>query len=196
MIWRAFELEKSIEIKKLISFMEETEKLKSVVRTAWTNSGRRESTAEHSWRLALFAGIMFDYFPELDLSKILIMSLIHDIGEIYEGDISAALYPDKEAKYDTEHQAAQSVFAILPKPQADRLMDIWLEYNNNATPEAKLVKALDKAETIIQHNQGSNPSDFNYQFNLEYGREYFENGEILEMLRSVIDDKTKQKMSS
>lgn len=65
-----------MEIKKYISFIEEAEKLKSVVRTAWTSKGRRESTAEHSWRLALFACVLSDDFPELDLSKVLIMSLI------------------------------------------------------------------------------------------------------------------------
>lgn len=183
-----------MKIDELIAFIEESEKLKSVLRTAWTGKGRQESTAEHSWRLALFASVMFDYFSDLDLSKILIMSLIHDIGEIYEGDISAALYPDKEAKYYTEYQAAQSVFDILSEPQASRMMNIWIEYNNNSTPEAKLVKALDKAETIIQHNQGNNPSDFNYQFNLEYGKEYFEYNEVLKLLRSIIDKKTGQKM--
>ncbi|WP_326975092.1 HD domain-containing protein [Caproicibacter sp. BJN0012] len=184
-----------MEIKKLISFIEESEKLKSVVRTAWTSEGRRESTAEHSWRLALFAGVLSDSFPELDLSKILMMSLIHDIGEIYEGDISAASCPDKRAKYAAEYQAAQSVFAILPEPQASRLMDIWMEYNDNSTPEAKLVKALDKAETIIQHNQGNNPPDFDYQFNLEYGKEYFQSDDRLKPLRSMIDEKTRQRMA-
>ena len=183
-----------MEIKKLISFIEEAEKLKSVVRTAWTSEGRRESTAEHSWRLALFAGVLSDFFPELDLSKILLMSLIHDIGEIYDGDISAASCPDKEAKYTAECQAAQSVFSILPEPQAGRMMDIWTEYNEGSTPEAKLVKALDKAETIIQHNQGNNPSDFNYQFNLEYGKEYFESDDRLKLLRTIIDEKTRQRI--
>jgi putative hydrolase of HD superfamily len=183
-----------MEIEKLILFIEESEKLKSVVRTAWTSKGRRESTAEHSWRLALFAGVLSDSFPDLDLSKILMMSLIHDIGEIYEGDISAASCPDKEAKHTAEYQAARSVFAILPEPQASRMMDIWIEYNDNSTPEAKLVKALDKAETIIQHNQGNNPSDFNYQFNLKYGKEYFESDDRLKLLRSMIDEKTRQRM--
>ncbi len=182
-----------MELEKYIAFIEETEKLKSVVRTAWTSNGRRESTAEHSWRLALFAGTLKEYYPELDLVKIIMMSLIHDIGEIYEGDISAALCPDKDDKYDMEYKAAQSVFALLPEPQASQLMDIWLEYNNNATPEAKLVKALDKAETIIQHNQGDNPADFDYQFNLGYGKEYFKNNEMLELLRSIIDERTSQK---
>jgi putative hydrolase of HD superfamily len=179
-----------MEIEKYIAFIEEAEKLKSVVRTAWTSSGRRESTAEHSWRLALLAGIMSDGYPGLDVSKVLMMSLIHDIGEIYDGDISAALRPDKENKHDAEYRAAKAVFSILPEPQAKQMMDIWTEYNDNATPEAKLVKALDKAETIIQHNQGSNPSDFDYSFNLEYGKEYFEKDDVLKRLREMIDEKT------
>ncbi len=182
-----------MEIEKYISFIEEAERLKSVIRTAWTGSGRRESTAEHSWRLALFAGIMSNDYPGLDMSKVLMMSLIHDIGEIYEGDISAALNPDKERKYDTECRAAKAVFSILPEPLAQRLMDIWKEYNDNATPEAGMVKALDKAETIIQHNQGNNPPDFDYRFNLEYGREYFEKDDKLKLLRALIDEKTSRK---
>jgi putative hydrolase of HD superfamily len=182
-----------MEIEKYIAFIEEAEKLKSVVRTAWTGSGRRESTAEHSWRLALLAGIMSGEYPGLDVAKVLMMSLIHDIGEIYEGDISAALNPDKESKYDMEYRAAKAVFSILPEPQSKRMMDIWLEYNDNITPEAKLVKALDKAETIIQHNQGSNPENFDYRFNLEYGKEYFENDDTLKRLRALIDEKTGRK---
>ena len=82
----------------------------------------------------------------------------------------------------------------LPQKQAIRMIDIWVEYNENVTPEAKLVKALDKAETIIQHNQGKNPPDFDYKFNLEYGREYFEQNDVLKLLRSIIDEKTRQKI--
>lgn len=181
-----------MELEKYIAFIEEAEKLKSVVRTAWTSNGRRESTAEHSWRLALLAGAMKDYYPELDLSKIMMMCLIHDIGEIYEGDISAALCPDKDDKYEMEYKAAKKVFTLLPEKQANQMMDLWLEYNNNATPEAQLVKALDKAETMIQHNQGDNPSDFNYQFNLGYGKAYFKDNKMLEQLRALIDEKTRK----
>jgi putative hydrolase of HD superfamily len=183
-----------MELKKVISFIEEAELLKSVVRTAWTGQGRRESTAEHSWRLAMFAGIMQDNYPELDLSRILMMCLIHDIGEIYEGDVSAALQPDQEDKFQTEYSAAQKVFSVLPEHQAGKLMEIWLEYNEGTTPEARLVKALDKAETIIQHNQGKNPSDFNYEFNLVYGRKYFVEDAVLGELRSMLDDRTRENM--
>ena len=187
-IWVVNELD----LEKYMAFIEESEKLKSVLRTAWTSSGRRESTAEHSWRLALLASVMKEYYPELDLSKIIMMCLIHDMGEIYDGDISAALCPDKDDKFEMEYKAAKQVFTLLPERQANQMIDLWLEYNNNATPEAQLVKALDKAETIIQHNQGDNPSDFDYQFNLKYGMEYFKNNEMLEQLRVLIDEKTRK----
>lgn len=183
-----------MEIEDCISFIEEAEKLKSTVRTAWTSTGRRESTAEHSWRLALLVYVLSEYFPNIDLSKALIMSLVHDIGEIYEGDISAKLKPDKEVKHKAEYKAAKKVFALLPQPQSGRLMDIWSEYNEGSTPEAKLVKAIDKAETIIQHSKGKNPPDFDYKFNLDYGKEYFEGNDILKRLRSIIDEKTTLKI--
>lgn len=183
------------DLQKTMDFIREAEKLKSVVRTAWTSGGRRESTAEHSWRLALLAGVLADSFPEADPAKVLMMCLIHDIGEIYEGDISAALRPDPKAKYETESRAARSVFALLPEPQAGRLMELWEEYGRNSTPEARLVKALDKAETILQHNQGKNPPDFDYEFNLEYGKEYFKENRILERLRAMLDDETQGKAS-
>lgn len=181
------------DLRKTKAFIEEAEKLKSVVRTAWTGTGRRESTAEHSWRLALLAGVLAGYFPEADPAKVLMMCLIHDIGEIYDGDISAALRPDQEAKHEAEYRAARSVFARLPGPQAACLLGLWEEYNRNSTPEARLVKALDKAETILQHNQGKNPPDFDYAFNLEYGKEYFEGNEILKKFRAMLDADTEKK---
>lgn len=182
-----------MDINRYIAFIEETERLKSVERTAWTSTGRRESTAEHSWRLALLAGLLAENRRDLDLSKVYLMCLIHDVGEIYEGDISAALQPDADDKYEREYQAAKKLFSLLPEEVGKRMMEIWIEYNDNSTPEAKLVKALDKAETIIQHNQGKNPEDFNYEFNLEYGKGYFKEDDILKLLRSIIDEKTRQK---
>lgn len=182
------------ELEKITAFIDETEKLKSVVRTAWTSTGRRESTAEHSWRLALLAGLLTDYFPETDPAKVMMMCLIHDIGELYGGDVSAALRPDPDEKHETEARAASAVFSLLPEAQARRLAELWNEYCSAASPEARLVKALDKAETILQHNRGKNPPDFDYAFNLEYGREYFEDGGLLEQLRAMLDAETRGKL--
>ena len=120
----------------------------------------------------------------------LLMSLIHDMGELYGGDVSAALRPDPQEKTEEERQAVRRVFSLLPEAQAASLLALWEEYNANATPEARLVKALDKAETILQHNQGRNPQDFDYRFNLDYGKDYFEDNCPLRELRRRLDAET------
>lgn len=178
----------------LIRFLQEAEGLKSVLRTAWTASGRRESTAEHTWRLTLFAALVLEHYPALDAARVLRMCLIHDLGELYDGDISAALYPDEQTKYGQERAAVERVFALLPEPLGEQMLALWTEYGENRTPEAKLVKALDKAETILQHNQGANPPDFDYAFNLGYGRELFEEDELLTGLRAELDRQTRARM--
>lgn len=76
-------------LNKYMDFIKVAEGLKSVTRTAWTSTGRRESTAEHSWRLVLLASVLLEEFPELDKQRVLLMALIHDMGEVYTGDISA-----------------------------------------------------------------------------------------------------------
>ena len=95
--------------------------------------------------------------------------------------------PDPDQKYRQELEAAQKVFSLLGEPQQSALMALWQEYETGASPEARLVKALDKAETIIQHNQGKNPPDFDYAFTLGYGRKYFQEQSILAELRVLID---------
>lgn len=173
-----------------IRFIQELGLLKDVARTAYTVQGKQESTAEHSWRLAVLAGVMLQEYPQMDASRVLMMALIHDVGEIYEGDQSAALRPDEVKKYQTECRAVRKVFGLLEEPLRSRLMELWQEYEEGKTPEARLVKALDKAETIIQHNQGLNPPEFDYEFNLGYGRKYFEDDDLLRSLREKLDADT------
>ena len=102
-------------IEQYLRFIKEAERLKAVTRTAWTHDGRRESTAEHSWRLALFAGLAAGRLPGLNREKVLMMSLIHDMGELYGGDISAALCPDPQEKTDEESRAVRKAFSLLPE---------------------------------------------------------------------------------
>lgn len=180
---------------RYVRFIKEAEGLKSVTRTSWTATGRQESTAEHSWRLCLLASLLSHDMPDLDREKVLRMCLIHDLGELYSGDVSAAACPDQQAKYAEERAAAEAVFAFLPKPAAQEFFALWEEYNAAATPEARFVKALDKAETILQHNQGTNPADFDYAFNLAYGKEYFSGAPCLEPLRAILDSDTRDRMA-
>ncbi len=203
-------------VQSILTFVEEAERLKTVLRTAWLSDGQRESTAAHSWRLALFAGILLDEFPELDGKKVLMLALVHDLGELYDGDISAALRPDAGEKYKKEKAAIDRLAAILGGEAGEKFKILWQEYEAGETGEARLIKALDKAETIIQHNQGKNPPDFDYDFNLEYGQAYFQGGyfrrsssgesgqeemlisergqELLSQLRQKIDGDTRRRM--
>jgi len=79
---------------------------------------------------------------------------------------------------------------LLPPEAGATIREIWEEYEACQTPEARWVKALDKAETIIQHNQGANPAGFDYAFNLTYGSEYFDDGALLSDLRLLLDEET------
>ena len=179
-------------IDKVIRFIKEIENLKSVTRTAWTKTGRRESTAEHSWRLAMLLMVLREDFKDLDIDKAIKMSLVHDLGELYDGDISAKLQNDNDNKAEMEEKAMRRLLTILPENLAENIYDLWKEYNECSTKEAKLVKAMDKLETIVQHNQGNNPEDFDYEFNLQYGKQYFMDNEILEYMRYIIDEDTKE----
>lgn len=176
-------------LEKQLEFIKQAEGLKSVVREAWASTGRRESTAEHSWRLALLAGLLAPAF-NVDMATTLMMCLIHDLGELYIGDISAAALPDETEKHKAEERDVKHVLSLLPTEQKKALLALWYEYNDNTTPEARLVKALDKAETIIQHNQGKNPPDFDYAFNLDYGKPYFSDHPLLLQLREILDRET------
>lgn len=180
------------QLESYLNFIKTIEGIKSVTRTAWTESGRHESTAEHSWRLAMLALVLKDEFPELDSYKVLTMCLIHDMGELYTGDIPAIENPCAEDKESREHEDVTKIFGTLPEKAGTKLLELWEEYSEAATPEARLVKALDKAETILQHNQGKNPPDFDYGFNLSYGKKYFEDDSRLNVLREVLDKETKE----
>ena len=103
-------------LQSYLEFIKELELLKNITRTAWTSAGKKESTAEHSWRLALFTGIISQEFPELDGKKLLMMALVHDLGEIYDGDISAALLPDPDEKYKSEAGSVSRLLSLLEEP--------------------------------------------------------------------------------
>lgn len=181
-------------LNKYMDFIKAAEGLKSVTRTAWTSEGRRESTAEHSWRLALMAAVFLEEFSQLDKYKVILMALIHDMGEIYTGDISANSVFSSKEKEEAERRDIQEVFRMLPDRHRDFYISLWEEYESGVTPEARFVKAFDKGKTILQHIQGKNPEGFDYKFNLSYGKKYFQGDEKLEEIREFLDEETKEKI--
>lgn len=185
-----------INIEEVISFIKEVERIKNVTRTAWTSEGKQESVAEHSWRLAMLALVLTPHIPEVNFSKVINMCLVHDLGEAYEGDISATIPIDQDEKLINEEKDLLKLINNLPEPSREMILSLWKEYNEATSVEAKIAKSLDKMETIIQHNQGKNPSDFDYAFNITYGTEYVTINETINKLRKIIDEDTRKKLNS
>lgn len=182
-------------LSRYIDFIQRAESLKSTVRTAWTATGRRESTAEHSWRLALLALVLADEIPEADPLRLLQLCLVHDLGEAIHGDISAVDQRVDAPKSAAERADLEDLTSGLPARGREALLALWEDYETGGSLEARLIKGLDKLETIIQHNQGLNPPDFDYSFNLDYGRRQTAAHPLLEQLRRLADEGTARRVA-
>ncbi|MFI8033437.1 HD domain-containing protein [Acinetobacter sp. ABJ_C3_5] len=181
-------------IKGRLLFLKEAENLKNTMRSSYTSNGRNESTAEHTWRLALLALVFEDELKHLDFSKVLKMCLIHDLGETINGDIPATEKQNHPGKEAQEREDMLLLTQSLDAPLRNTLLNLWEEYESGQTQEAIAVKALDKLETILQHNQGMNPDDFDYEFNLGYGEKYTDKHPLFKSIRILLDAETREKI--
>ncbi len=177
----------------LLDFLRSAEQLKNTLRSGHTSQGRSESVAEHTWRLCLMALVFDEHFPDVDFARLIKICIIHDLGEAIGGDIPATHQGQPGAKADQERDDLLLLLAPLPPTLQDEITALWDEYEAAATPEARLAKALDKLETILQHNQGKNPDDFDYRFNLAYGRRYTSDDPLIAMIRQVLDEETERR---
>ena len=182
----------------ILEFLRATERLKVVTRSAYTSEGNPESVAEHSWRLCLMALVLRDEFPEVDLGKLLAMCVVHDLGEAIGGDVPAPEQARRRAldpgatKATQEREDLLTLLAPLPASVRQTITSLWDEYEAATSAEARAAKALDKLETILQHTQGANPADFDYRFNLGYGRGFTDGHPAIVRLRAVLDRETER----
>ena len=178
----------------VLDFLRAAEALKTTVRSGWTSAGERESVAEHSWRLCLMALVLHPEFPDVDFARLIRICIVHDLGEASGGDIPApeqAALP--EGKAADERRDLLRLLEPLPTASREEIVALWDEYEAAATPEARLAKALDKLETILQHNQGRNPADFDYRFNIGYGRRYTAEHPLIVEIRAILDAETERR---
>ena len=182
----------------ILAFLRAAERLKTTDRSAYTSTGGRESAAEHTWRLCLMALVLAPEFPDVDFARLVRICLVHDLGEAVSGDVPAPVQARRLAEDPAARKAPQerrdllTLLAPLPEARRNEIVALWDEYEAAATPEARLAKALDKLETILQHNQGHNPPDFDYRFNLEYGRRFTEYNPLIAELRRMLDGETER----
>ncbi|KXF82630.1 HD domain-containing protein [Enterovibrio coralii] len=181
---------KNNELVGILEFLRSTEQLKNTLRSAHTSNGRQESTAEHTWRLSLMVMLFAEQFPNIDALKLIKMCIIHDLGEVIGGDIAAVDQVVGSDKTTQEREDLITLINPLPTSLQDEILRLWDEYNTASTQEAKLAKAFDKIETLLQHTQGQNPQDFNYGFNLSYGRKYTDSNTLTAEIRAMIDVET------
>lgn len=183
----------------ILDFLRAAERLKTTTRSAWTSGGRSESVAEHTWRLCLMAMVLAPDFPGIDLAKLMKICVIHDLGEAIGGDVPAPEQARRAASGGWQGKAADErrdlleLLGPLPEELRTEISGLWDEYDAAATAEARLAKALDKLETILQHTQGDNPPGFDYRFNLGYGREHTASPPFIAALRDVLDRETERR---
>jgi len=183
----------SSSISSRLDFLRKAERLKDTLRSAYTTSGRTESVAEHTWRLTLLVITFADKLPDVDLLKLLKICILHDMGEAIDGDIPAPLQSPAASKSEKERNDFLVLVEALPDAVKFEFLSLWDEYEDGGSPEARAAKALDKLEMILQHNQGSNPADFDYEFNLEYGRAHTNKLPIAVRIRDLLDVETTAK---
>lgn len=185
-----------MEPKKLLEILSVAERLKCNTRHCDTSTGRRESVAEHSWRIALMAMLLTqeEEFQKLDMDKVIRMCLIHDLGEAFTGDIPSfeKNQTDEAAEEDLLTEWIQS----FPAAQKDAWLELLAEMNAMETPEAKTYKALDKIEAVIQHNESDIATwlPLEYDLQLTYGQEQMKFSPYFRKLREEVDLWTKKKI--
>ena len=180
----------------LLEFLNKIEKLKCNTRHSWTSSGRQESVAEHSWRLAVMAMLCADEYPELDINKVIKMCLIHDFGEAITGDIPAFLKTEQNEL--DEDVAVTKLLSVLPADIQTELQSLFDEMNARETPEAKLFKSLDNLEALVSHNEAdiSTWLPREYEENLTYGQKNCEWSEWTKGLRGEIKKDSIEKIKA
>ncbi len=179
----------------IVEFINSAEKLKDTLRSGRTSGSRLESTAEHSWRLALMAMLFTEGMGDVDQLRLLKLCLVHDLGEALSGDIPAPEQTKRTGKREQEMRDMEILCATLPADLRGQVLALWQEYDAEMTKEAKLAKGFDKLETILQHAVGDNPEDFDLSYNLAYGREQTEALFILSEIRQIADEMTRDRMN-
>ena len=141
-------------LEQQMDFCREIDKEKEVFRQTFLCSGnRRENDAEHAWHMALMAVVLQEYANEdIDLLKVMTMLLIHDIVEIDAGDTYAYDVEGLKSQAEREEKAATRIFGLLPEDQGTYMLDLFHEFEEGETAEARFAKALDNGQPVMQND--------------------------------------------
>ena len=138
-------------LKKQMEFALEIDKEKNIFRqTHLSGKGRRENDAEHAWHMAIMAYLLREYANEkVDISKVILMCLIHDIVEIDAGDTYAYDTEGLKLQKEKEAKAAERIFGLLPDDQRDEMKALFEEFEAHESPEARFVRVIDNLQPLM-----------------------------------------------
>jgi putative hydrolases of HD superfamily len=187
-------------VKQILEVIKLGEKLKRELRHSWLSDGRMESVAEHTWRVSLMAILIEKQLDQLvNMEKLLKMIVLHDLVEAKAGDIPAFETLDnderKRKKQENEMLAIKEIGEMLPTETGMGLYDIWIEFEEKSTYEAKVANALDKLEAQIQHNEAdfSTWIDIEQEMTFKLGK-HTQFDTFLEKLKDAIESEGEEKL--
>ncbi len=183
-----------MEARTLLDALHVAERLKDATRHCYTSGGRHESVAEHSWRAALMAYFLKDELTDIDVDKVIKMCLIHDLGEAFTGDIPS--FDKTTADEVREEELLYAWVDSLPGKVAEEMRSLFEEMAARETLEAKLFKAIDGMEAVIQHNESplSTWIPKEYELNKTYAEDRVTFSPYLTELRRLMKEDTLRKL--
>jgi putative hydrolase of HD superfamily len=180
--------------KDYLDILHMAERLKDTLRHCTTSKRRTESVAEHSWRMAFMALLLKGEFPQTNIDRVMEMCVIHDLGECFTGDIPT--FDKTDADRSREDELLGQWLSSLPDSISERFTSLFREMNEQKTAEAKLFKAIDKLEALIQHNESpiDTWSENERELNKVYAFDTVEFSQWLTSLRKEILSETLEKL--
>ena len=162
-------------LKKQLDFSLEIDKEKNIFRqTHLSGHGRNENDAEHAWHMAIMAYLLREYAnEEVDIAKVMIMCLIHDIVEIDAGDTYAYDEEGLKTQKAREDAAKERIFSLLPKDQKEEMIALFDEFEAYETPESKYAHSLDNLQPLLLNNSndGGDWKEHGVTAEVVYGRQ-------------------------
>lgn len=182
--------------REYLRILHTAEKLKDTPRHCTTSGRRTESVAEHSWRTALMALLLRDELEDVDMRRVTDMCIVHDLGECFTGDIPT--FQKTASDRVTEDVLLREWVSSLPAELSAELTELFDEMEAQQTKEAKVFKALDKLEALIQHNESplDTWSENEFELNLTYAFDTVAFSDWLTELRREILSDTRQKLAN
>lgn len=170
--------------------------LKDTTRHCYTPGGRRESVAEHTYRICAMAFFLQEEFKDIDVNKVIKMCIIHDFGEIFTGDIAS--FNKTDADEEREEQLLSNWVKSLPGGFPEMMGNMYEEMKALKTPEAKLYKALDSLEAVISHNESDIDTweELEYELNQVYGNDKVAFSDFLIKVRALAKAETLEKINA